>query len=673
MVKISVIMPVYNVEDYIEESLNSLLNQTLLDDIEVIMVDDGSIDNSRYIIEKYALDYENFHAYHKKNEGPGIARNFGIKKAKGEYIHFLDADDYIAPDAYERLYNSCDGQDFIVGNFVRFTNYNLNESELFKKGLSRISGDETDIDIVQYPNLVWDSVVWNKLYKREFLLDNSIEFPDKNILYEDMYFSLKCYLQASSVRYLNKLIYFWRYRKNHTSITQKLLFETFNDRLEILNLLKKILLEHNAPDELFEEAYLKWLNLDLMKYIPEFKDYIKKQQEYLVNEINEFIKDVPVEIYDKLDSLKKVIYNVIGKKDIDSLVYLSESTEQLKKDASFELDLQDDLLNMIDFENDYDLFEYSADAVNIDFDEDNLLIEFEHKMDYIAENYPNETSIVLEVEGGKSYIDLGTTENNIVKIPFDTIADKKQVKIKISYSSDNFKKEAYLTNNNRNTISFDDFDLDIGIGLYKHLIIDYVPKYDGHINLSEVLFDGDVFTFSGKCNMQIANVFIKNIVTFEKIYCPVTYENDELHFKIPFEDILNAPIKKWELNCDDCLNSIEINDDQLIYLQHNRIRIFNTRNKIMISNVIYNYCDELDSINEKVIRLKDKNTKLKEKNAKLKDKNTKLKEKNAKLKDKNTKLKEKNANLKDKNNQLNDLVNEFQSRKVVKIADKFKF
>ena len=95
MVKISVILPIYNVEDYLEETLDCLLNQTIISDIEVLMIDDGSTDNSRYIIEKFALDYENFHAYHKVNEGQGIARNYGLQFAKGEYVHFLDSDDYI--------------------------------------------------------------------------------------------------------------------------------------------------------------------------------------------------------------------------------------------------------------------------------------------------------------------------------------------------------------------------------------------------------------------------------------------------------------------------------------------------------------------------------------------------------------------------------------------------
>ena len=81
--KISVVVPVYNVERYLEYALNSLVQQTFIDDIEVLMIDDGSTDNSRYIMEKYALDYENFHAYHKENEGLSITRNYGLKLAKG--------------------------------------------------------------------------------------------------------------------------------------------------------------------------------------------------------------------------------------------------------------------------------------------------------------------------------------------------------------------------------------------------------------------------------------------------------------------------------------------------------------------------------------------------------------------------------------------------------------
>ena len=101
--KISVIMPVFNVEDYLEEALDCILNQTFIENMEVLMIDDGSTDNSRYIVEKYALDHDNFHAFHKENEGAAPTRNLGIEMAKGDYINFFDADDYLTDDWYERL------------------------------------------------------------------------------------------------------------------------------------------------------------------------------------------------------------------------------------------------------------------------------------------------------------------------------------------------------------------------------------------------------------------------------------------------------------------------------------------------------------------------------------------------------------------------------------------
>ena len=115
MIRISVIIPVYNVEEYLRDALDSILNQTMIDDIEVIMVNDGSTDNSKFIIDEYAENYENFHAFHKKNEGQAIARNFGLELARGEYIHFMDADDYLPPKAYENLYYFNPYNDFVVG------------------------------------------------------------------------------------------------------------------------------------------------------------------------------------------------------------------------------------------------------------------------------------------------------------------------------------------------------------------------------------------------------------------------------------------------------------------------------------------------------------------------------------------------------------------------------
>ena len=103
--KISVIVPIYNVEEYLEKCLDSLVNQTLKD-IEIILINDGSPDNSEAIVKKYLKKYKEKIVYHKKkNEGQGIARNYGINLAKGDFISFVDSDDYIDLTMFEKLYN----------------------------------------------------------------------------------------------------------------------------------------------------------------------------------------------------------------------------------------------------------------------------------------------------------------------------------------------------------------------------------------------------------------------------------------------------------------------------------------------------------------------------------------------------------------------------------------
>ena len=221
MVKISVIVPVYNVERYIRKTLDSLLDQTMIDDIEVIMIDDGSTDNSRFIIDEYAEKYDNFHAYHRKNQGPAIARNYGIDLARGEYVHFMDADDYLPRKAYETLYNFNPQNDFIVGNVLKFGEYNIWENVLFNNAFKDFKGDVKLFRITDFPNVLWDTITCNKLFKKEFLDKNNIRFINKNIYYEDLLFSLEAYLLAESVGFSRNIFYFWRFRKDKSSITQR--------------------------------------------------------------------------------------------------------------------------------------------------------------------------------------------------------------------------------------------------------------------------------------------------------------------------------------------------------------------------------------------------------------------------------------------------------------------
>ena len=208
MKKISVIFPVYNVEFYVKEALNSLLNQTMIDEIEVIMVDDGSTDSSKYIIEEYAEKYENFYAYHKENGGLSSARNYGMQYAKGEYIHFFDSDDLLDFNAYEKLYEYAkkDKYDMIVGNFLKF-----NSEKTWSQGMSEfvfkdIKEEVINTNLLNTPNLAWDTFVWNKIFRKEFLEDINIKFVE-NLTYEDKLFSIEVYDKAKKIALVNDYIY----------------------------------------------------------------------------------------------------------------------------------------------------------------------------------------------------------------------------------------------------------------------------------------------------------------------------------------------------------------------------------------------------------------------------------------------------------------------------------
>ena len=208
-VKISVVMPIYNTEKYLEDTLDSILNQTMIDDIEVLMIDDGSCDNSRYIVEKYALDYDNFFSFHNKNMGQGQERNFGIKQARGEYIHFMDSDDYIVPTFYEELYNFAikEDYDFAMCSMSRFTKNSNWPSILYDSVFEDINKEILSTNIFKNNSLVYDTCTVNKIIKKSFLEDNHIYFPEEKIFYEDLLFSIKLHSNANTIGIFDKDLY----------------------------------------------------------------------------------------------------------------------------------------------------------------------------------------------------------------------------------------------------------------------------------------------------------------------------------------------------------------------------------------------------------------------------------------------------------------------------------
>ena len=167
--KVSVIMPVYNGEQTVKRTLNSLLKQTL-SDMEIIAVDDGSTDNTPKILDDYADKYHHIHVIHQPNAYVGAARNAGRKLAKGQYIAFIDADDTVSDDFYEKLYQTAEKHqaDIVAAEKVLFVWENKdNLKEPYQERAAFMNNDVIE-DLASYRQKV-DGYVWDKLYRRSFL------------------------------------------------------------------------------------------------------------------------------------------------------------------------------------------------------------------------------------------------------------------------------------------------------------------------------------------------------------------------------------------------------------------------------------------------------------------------------------------------------------------------
>ena len=212
MPKVSVIIPVYNVEKYIEECLNSLVNQTIKDDLEVIIVNDGSKDKSQEIINEYVKKYPNlFKSFIKENGGQGSARNYGVKYATGEYLGFVDADDYIKENMYEILYNEAiqKNLDIVVCDMLWvYENGKIQSRSTLPNFLK---------DFNYYTYILSNPGPVNKIYKRELWNREKIVFPE-DILYEDLAIIPAIPKYTKKIGYINKELYLYRQRQNSTML-----------------------------------------------------------------------------------------------------------------------------------------------------------------------------------------------------------------------------------------------------------------------------------------------------------------------------------------------------------------------------------------------------------------------------------------------------------------------
>lgn len=217
-IKLSIIIPIYNVEKYLERCIDSIIKQISTDDIELLLINDGSTDNSLNICNKYAKKKSNITVLNKKNGGLSDARNYGLYYAKGEYVYFLDSDDMLSDKFIEKIYLNLLTQNDIIlfdgkcidenDNFID-TKYKFEHNCLENKMKYNIDS-LTNSYKVSKENLT--TVVWLGVYKREFLLKNALFFEKQ--LHEDELWTIKTFIQAQDILYIKEFLYYYRIRNN---------------------------------------------------------------------------------------------------------------------------------------------------------------------------------------------------------------------------------------------------------------------------------------------------------------------------------------------------------------------------------------------------------------------------------------------------------------------------
>ena len=271
MPKVSVIVPIYNVEKYMDKCIESLINQTI-QEIEIILVNDGSTDNSGKIARKYQKQYPDKIIYlEKENGGLSDARNFGIPHASGEYIAFLDSDDYVELNTYEKMYE-----------IAKEENSDMVECDFYWEYPNKIKNDIGAIYNNQKEMLEKVRVIaWNKLISKELLDKIKIEFP-KGYRYEDVEFTYKLVPYLKKVSFLKKPCIHYIQRQDSIANTQN---ERNKEIFEVLEHVIKYYKENGFYEEYktqIEYVYTRYLLCSSLLRIVKIKD--KKIRRELLNQ-----------------------------------------------------------------------------------------------------------------------------------------------------------------------------------------------------------------------------------------------------------------------------------------------------------------------------------------------------------------------------------------------------
>lgn len=342
-IKLSVILPVYNAEAYLDRAIESILGQTLKE-IEIIAIQDGSKDNSSALLKKWKENDSRVRVIDKANEGVSAARNDGIKMARGKYITFVDADDYVEPDSYDKVIQVMDKE---IAEASLFGYFSENEKEKEKVYLpwdtgSILTKKEIWDQLIPYMIKVYPEdglnsnifgSVWRICVKREKILEQEVFFDTQLAIAEDFDFCIRLYSKLNRITIINECLYHYiRWENTALAVYRR---EQFREGRE--NQLRlKAFLEKEEQYQNLEKRYLgSYLDVcigSLVNYVrpgaPEYRQKIKELREV----VDQIAKD---DIYDYLEQVplsrnQKLVLWLIQKKYV-RLILLFTKVRQIRK------------------------------------------------------------------------------------------------------------------------------------------------------------------------------------------------------------------------------------------------------------------------------------------------------------------------------------------------------
>ena len=328
--KLSVVVLVYNTEYYLEDCLDSLVNQTL-DDMEIICVNDESTDNSLNILRQYARKYDNITIIDQKNQGGAVAGNNGLKIAKGEYVAIIDSDDIVVEDAYEKLYRKAKqtDSDIVAGKPVKYVS--RYQREIAYK--NNVWDEERTFTIDEFKEIYYDVFYWNKIYRREFVEKHDIYMiPGK--IYADVPLVYRAYSFADKISIIPDVVYYWRRRAQEDIIEGNSDTSISKSLLDIPNMKDRLSTYYYARDYFSEAGKEQYFSYVIKTYLERFFYPIKgilKDENFKKAYLKE-IKAILSDIDDIYDNNLEIRYN--------SFFYfiLNDMDKELEDFLNFDMD-----------------------------------------------------------------------------------------------------------------------------------------------------------------------------------------------------------------------------------------------------------------------------------------------------------------------------------------------